>query len=487
MVGASAVVVAAGLGVRLAAELGPNSPRKAYVRLAGRPLVLWATWALARTEGVDEVIVVLHPDDVAIVEQGPLGRVLREAGATAFVAGGARRQDSVLLGVRATKPDPERFVLVHDAARPLLDPDDAARALARAREVGASLLAERVRDTVKRVDPDLRVRETLPRSELWLAQTPQIARRGELIEALEAARTVEVTDEASALERLGRPVVVVEALSPNFKVTTAADLERAAPVVAARVEEGAARPPEAPPDDDEARAEDPVAALRERLRGERPRGELFPGLAEAMDELGGAARALIGRLQSELQGGRRAREEGPDRPAHEPAPTTAPSPRAQGARTGIGTDVHRVVEGRPLVLGGVTIPWDRGLAGHSDADVLLHAVIDALLGAAGLGDIGEHFPDTDPAYRGADSSGLLARALERVRARGLVPAHLDTIVHAERPKLGPHKPAIRRRLAELLSLPEAAVNVKAKTEEGLGPIGEGRAISATAIVTLVPG
>ncbi len=238
MFGASAVVVAAGMGVRLAAELGPGSPRKAYVRLADRPLVLWATWALARTEGVDEVVIVLHPDDVALVEGGPLGRVLREAGATGFVPGGARRQDSVLLGVQSTRPGADRFVLVHDAARPLLDPDDAGRALARAREVGASLLAERVRDTVKRVDADQRVRETLPRSELWLAQTPQIARRDALIEALETSRAVEVTDEASALERLGRTVVVVEALSPNFKVTTAVDLERAAPVLAARAAEG---------------------------------------------------------------------------------------------------------------------------------------------------------------------------------------------------------------------------------------------------------
>src|SRR5688572_11634031 len=112
---ASGVVVAAGMGVRLAAELGPDSPRKAYVRLARRPLVVWSAFALARTEGVDEVIVVLHPDDVQHVQDGPLGRALREAGATAFVAGGARRQDSVERGVQATRAGADRFVLVHDA------------------------------------------------------------------------------------------------------------------------------------------------------------------------------------------------------------------------------------------------------------------------------------------------------------------------------------------------------------------------------------
>lgn len=469
---ASGVVVAAGVGVRLAADLGPDSPRKQYVKLVKRPLVLWATHALAQTEGVDEVVVVLHPDDLKLVEEGPLGRALRAAGATAFVAGGARRQDSVERGVQATRGGADRFVLVHDAARPLLDPEDAARALTKARERGASLLAERVRDTVKRVDGDLRVKETLPRSELWLAQTPQVAGRDALLAALAAARAVEVTDEAMALERAGRTVVVVEALAPNFKVTTAPDLKRAEPVLAARAAAGEALPPEVEEDE----ADDPVARLRDRLKAEGARvQELLPGLAGAMDELGGAAKSLLERLQREVA------------TAATPARTADEAPRPATLRSGIGTDIHRLGPNRPLILGGVTIPFDRGLEGHSDADALLHAVIDALLGAAGLGDIGEHFPDTDPAYKGADSTVLLAKALERVRGKGLVPVHLDTIVHAERPKLAPHKAAIRRRLAALVGLPESAVNVKAKTEEGLGPIGEGRAISCTAIATLAPG
>lgn len=153
-------------------------------------------------------------------------------------------------------------------------------------------------------------------------------------------------------------------------------------------------------------------------------------------------------------------------------------------RVGLGHDTHRLAPGRALILGGVQIDFDRGLLGHSDADILLHAVTDAVLGAAGLGDIGDAFPDTDPAYAGIDSAVLLARALERVRAAGWGPVNLDCTIFAQRPKLAPHKQAIRRRLAELLSLPVEAVNVKAKTGELVGPIGREEAMSADAVVLL---
>ena len=137
-----------------------------------------------------------------------------------------------------------------------------------------------------------------------------------------------------------------------------------------------------------------------------------------------------------------------------------------------------------MILGGVTIEFDRGLFGHSDADILLHAVTDALLGAAGLGDIGDAFPDTDPAYAGIDSAILLTRALERVRAAGWRPVNLDCTIFAQRPKLAPYKAAIRQRLAELVGLPVEAVNVKAKTGELVGPIGREEAMSADAIVLI---
>jgi 2-C-methyl-D-erythritol 2,4-cyclodiphosphate synthase len=154
--------------------------------------------------------------------------------------------------------------------------------------------------------------------------------------------------------------------------------------------------------------------------------------------------------------------------------------------TGIGWDVHRLVAGRPLVLGGVPVAHDRGLDGHSDADVLTHAVIDAMLGAAALGDIGEHFPDTDAAYAGADSMGLLARAVELLHDAGVRAAHVDTTVLMERPKLSPVKAQIRERLAVALSLELAHVNVKATRGEGMGFVGREEGVAALAVVTVAP-
>lgn len=153
-------------------------------------------------------------------------------------------------------------------------------------------------------------------------------------------------------------------------------------------------------------------------------------------------------------------------------------------RVGLGQDCHRLVMGRPLILGGVRIEHETGLYGHSDADVLLHAITDAVLGAAGLGDIGEMFPDTSPKHAGADSAVLLQEALERVRRDGWRVINLDCTVAAERPKLSPFKPAIRRKVAELLHIPESAANVKAKTGEKVGPVGRQEAMTAEAIVLL---
>jgi 2-C-methyl-D-erythritol 2,4-cyclodiphosphate synthase len=153
-------------------------------------------------------------------------------------------------------------------------------------------------------------------------------------------------------------------------------------------------------------------------------------------------------------------------------------------RVGEGWDTHRLVEGRPLVLGGITIPFDKGLLGHSDADALLHALTDSLFGAAGLGDIGRHFPDTDPAFRGADSGRLLQAAVQRVREAGWEPVNVDATIVAQAPKLAPHIGAMRERIAALLGLPADRVNVKAKTAEELGPVGEGLAIETRAVCLL---
>jgi len=153
-------------------------------------------------------------------------------------------------------------------------------------------------------------------------------------------------------------------------------------------------------------------------------------------------------------------------------------------RVGQGFDVHALVTGRPLIIGGVTIPHTHGLQGHSAADVLLHAVTDALLGAAGLGDIGRHFPDTDPAYKGADSRVLLRDAVAKVRAAGWTPVNIDATVHAQAPKIGPHAAAMVANIAADVGVGAEMINIKAKTNEGLGYLGRKEGIAATVVALL---
>ena len=158
---------------------------------------------------------------------------------------------------------------------------------------------------------------------------------------------------------------------------------------------------------------------------------------------------------------------------------------ASAMRIGEGWDIHALVVGRPLVLGGVTIPHTHGLLGHSDADALVHAITDALLGAAGLGDIGTHFPDSDAAFKNADSMLLLAQAHERVMGAGFVVVNIDSTVIAQAPRLAPYIPAMRERIAACLGIEAGCVNVKAKTAEKMGPVGEGAAIEARAVCLLM--
>lgn len=162
-----------------------------------------------------------------------------------------------------------------------------------------------------------------------------------------------------------------------------------------------------------------------------------------------------------------------------------PSNPLAALRVGEGWDIHRLVPDRPLIIGGVHIPYERGLLGHSDADVLLHAITDAVLGAAALGDIGQHFPDTDAQFKGADSTVLLAEAMRRVRAAGYELGNLDSTVIAQAPKLMPWIPAMREMIASTMGVAVQQVNVKAKTFEKMGPVGEGQAIEARAIVMLL--
>ena len=154
-------------------------------------------------------------------------------------------------------------------------------------------------------------------------------------------------------------------------------------------------------------------------------------------------------------------------------------------RIGHGYDVHRLVEGRKLIMGGVDIPWEKGLLGHSDADVLLHAIADAILGAIGEGDIGKHFPDTDPAYKGADSMRLLAHVMGVADSRGYCLGNVDATIIAQRPKMAPHIQQMRENIARVLNASVGQVNVKATTEEGLGFTGTGEGISAHAVALML--
>jgi len=380
---AGVIIVAAGRSTRMGADVP-----KPLLDLGGRTMLQRSVEVFDVHPGVDELVVVLPS---ALVTAGPslVGPTSRPC---RFVAGGERRQDSVRLGFAAlsARVDP---ILVHDAARPFADIGLIDRVIAAAAEGGAAVPAVRARDTVKRVDLERQVvAETLPREEIWLAQTPQGFSRSVFEDALAAAaRGVDATDDAMLAERAGHAVRVVPGDERNVKITT--------------------------PDD--------LANVRAAVSG-------LP-------------------------------------------------------RVGTGYDLHRLVEGRALVLAGVTLPFERGPHGHSDGDVLCHALADALFGAAGAGDIGQHFPNTDPQWKDAPGLDLLGRAVEIVRGHGWRVASVDVTIILERPKLAPHLAAIRDRLADVLAVTVDRVSVKAKTNEGVDAVGRGEAIAAHAVAVLTPG
>lgn len=224
-----------------------------------------------------------------------------------------------------------------------------------------------------------------------------------------------------------------------------------------------------------------IGALRDALAG----AGAVTDEASAMEATGAAPKLVAAPLENfkltwphDFEVAARLLASGEDR-------MTTPTPAAPALRIGEGWDTHALVEGRPLVLGGVTLPHSHGLLGHSDADALCHAITDALFGAAALGDIGRHFPDTDERFRGADSIALLAEAARRVRAQGWEIGNVDATVVAQAPKLAPHIERMRARLAQALGIPADRVNVKAKTAERMGPVGRGESIEARAVCLLV--
>ncbi|WP_353860783.1 bifunctional 2-C-methyl-D-erythritol 4-phosphate cytidylyltransferase/2-C-methyl-D-erythritol 2,4-cyclodiphosphate synthase [Azospirillum formosense] len=379
-----ALIVAAGTGQRFGAERP-----KQYLDLAGRPVLRRTVEAFRRHPKVSAVRVVINPAFRDLYDAAVAGLDLPEP-----VAGGASRQDSVRNGLEALAESAPDLVLIHDAARPLIDSETIDAVIAALGTHPAALAAVPVIDTLKRGTDGL-VAGTVDRGGLWRAQTPQGFRFPDILAAHRAAAGLELTDDAAVAERAGLPVALVPASEENFKVTTPDDLTR-------------------------------------------------------------AARALDAALSD--------------------------------IRTGSGFDVHRFAEGDHVTLCGVRVPHTHRLEGHSDADVGLHALTDAILGALCAGDIGSHFPPSDPQWRGADSALFLKHAAELVTARGGRIAHVDVTIICERPKVGPHREAMTARVAEILGMPVDRVSVKATTTERLGFTGRGEGIAAQAMATVrLPG
>jgi 2-C-methyl-D-erythritol 4-phosphate cytidylyltransferase/2-C-methyl-D-erythritol 2,4-cyclodiphosphate synthase len=377
----SAIIAAGGRGLRF----GADRPKQ-LLSLGGRSILERSVDAFRGSEIVDDVVVAL-PEELAAV---PPAGLAGGAKPLEIVVGGARRRDSVEYAFRRVAGRAD-IVVIHDAARPFVTRETIARTVAAAAEFGAAIAAIPAHDTVKRAGADRVITATLPREEIFLAQTPQAFRTAVLKDALAIAG--EATDEAMLAERAGHRVHVVDGDPLNLKITTPADL-----------------------------------AIAERLLG------------------GSTTRGAI--------------------------------------RIGNGYDLHRLVPGRPLILGGVTIPFERGLQGHSDADIVCHAVTDAVLGAAGAGDIGRHFPDTDSAWEGADSLELLRRAMALVRSAGFDIVNVDVVVIAQRPKLVPYVDAIRANVATALGCEASQISVKGKTNEGLDSMGAGESMAAHAVALL---
>jgi 2-C-methyl-D-erythritol 4-phosphate cytidylyltransferase/2-C-methyl-D-erythritol 2,4-cyclodiphosphate synthase len=388
----SVILPAAGLGTRMgraAPEKGGIS-RKQFMLLDGSPILLHTIRKFASFPPVTEIVVALRQEDIEwvrdLLAQERFDKPVR------LVEGGDSRQNSVENAVSSIPPDTD-LVAVHDAVRPFIDHHALEQVFAEAAENGAAIVGIVPVDTIKQVHRN-KIRATLPRDRLIMAQTPQVFRFDLLKKAFERAREDGFigTDESSLVERLEQvEVSVVPGSDRNIKITKPSDMDLA---------------------------------------------RLF--LAEELIEF----------------------------------------------RMGQGWDVHRIVPGRLLILGGVVVPCEFGLEGHSDADVLSHAITDAILGAAALGDIGMHFPDTDPRWKGAGSLQFLSHAYELAREQGFRLLHVDSTVILERPKLKDYRLPIRRSIADTLRLDLGRVSVKFKTAEGVGAVGEGRSAEAQAVVTL---
>lgn len=388
---AVALVPAAGEGRRMG-----SGATKVLRRLGNEPVLATAVKALQSAETIEAVFVITPPGEGMNYQ-----KQLAEADVVVqgVIDGGTERQYSVYNGLKAVEtwpgwrvPSEKRLVAIHDAARPLVNPEAVDKAVYNAVLYGAVGMGVPVKDTIKRVDSEGGILETPPREALWAIQTPQIFRLPLILRAHEVAAKEDFlgTDDCMLVERLGETVHVFEGDYRNLKVTTPEDM-----------------------------------LIAEALRG------------SMMDY-----------------------------------------------RIGQGFDVHRLVPERRLIIGGVEIDYERGLLGHSDADVLIHAIMDALLGAAGLGDIGQIFPDTDVRFKDADSRSLLREVVRRIREAGGSVVNVDATIIAQRPKMAPHIPLMRKQIAEDIDVSVDRVSIKATTTEELGFTGRGEGIGAQAVAMI---
>jgi 2-C-methyl-D-erythritol 4-phosphate cytidylyltransferase/2-C-methyl-D-erythritol 2,4-cyclodiphosphate synthase len=384
-----AIVLAAGSSSRM------NGTDKQLAQFRGYPLFIHSIKVFDASDQVDAICVVFSEANIAA---GREAISLNETGkVVASVVGGARRQDSVRIGIEALEAAgfESDWLIVHDGARPFVDEQMISRGLVAAGQTGASVAAVALKDTVKQVDGETVV-ATPDRASLKLIQTPQVF-RADLLTAAHSAVTEDVTDDASMVERNGGTVTVFEGDYDNIKITTPGDMT----------------------------------------------------LANAIY----------------------------DRRNRQPADGVL-------RRWGIGFDGHSLVPGGPLRLGGVSIPFEMSLEGHSDGDVLLHAISSALLGAAGLGDMGSNFPSSDATLAGIDSAELLSRALRLALNAGWELEHVDATIIAQRPRLSGHVEQIVARIASATSLQPSTVNIKVTSTDHVGAIGEGKGIAAQAVATV---
>ena len=374
----AALIVAAGRGERVG---GPVA--KQYLPLLGKPMLRWTVEAFLGR--VDAVQLVIGVDDEAAYREAAHGLDLPHP-----VAGGATRQHSVMHGLEALAHRKPEYVLIHDAARPLVSRETIGgviAALAAGAEAAVPLLP--VADTLRRKEGGDWI--TVPRDGLMRAQTPQGFRFETILKAHRDHKTMALTDDMALAELAGIDIVVVPGEETNLKVTSAKDLIMAEQLLSARLGD---------------------------------------------------------------------------------------------TRTGLGYDAHRFTAGDHVWLCGVKIAHDHGLEGHSDADAGLHALTDAILGAIGAGDIGQHFPPTDERWRGAPSWKFLDHAASLVRDKGGAIVHCDVTLICERPKIGPHREAMREKIAEILKLDLSRVSVKATTTEGMGFEGRREGLAAQAVATV---